>query len=141
MKPILIDKQNEHIRANILRRAEDLGLLLCFLSLIVVETGYVAWLERLPVTVAAPAGDLDNGFLQIPTWCMHPTVQARLLLTVFGGTLCWAGLSLVGFLRTRRRCAATAQSHRATLIARLRNTAFWALVAGTQLLWMQFIGS
>jgi hypothetical protein len=134
-----LEKQNEHILERILRHGEGLGLLLCFLCLIVLETGYIAWLERLP---GAPiTTDLDNGFLQLPTWYMHPTIQATLLLTIFGGTLCWAGMSLVTFLRHRRRCAAIAATHKATAKARLRNTAFWAFVAGTQLLWMQFIGS
>jgi uncharacterized iron-regulated membrane protein len=141
LKPILLAKQNLHILARILRHAEDLGLLLCFLCLLMVETGYLAWLEHLPVAPARTTGDLNNGFLQIPTWYIHPTVEARLLLTVFGGTLCWAGLSLVSFLRTRGRNTVTAQTQRATVKARLRNTAFWAFVAGTQLLWMQFIGS
>ena len=37
----------------VLKRAEDLALLFCFLALLLVEAGYVAWLERLP---AFPAG-------------------------------------------------------------------------------------
>jgi hypothetical protein len=30
-----------------MKRAEDFGLFFCFLALLLVETGYVAWLERL----------------------------------------------------------------------------------------------
>ena len=46
-------EQLRHIMVRVLRRAEDFGFLLCFFALLLVETGYVAWLERLP-TFPAP---------------------------------------------------------------------------------------
>ena len=41
-------KQRRHIIDRLLKRAEDFGFLFCFFALLLVETGYVAWLERLP---------------------------------------------------------------------------------------------
>ena len=62
----------------VVKRAEDLGLLFFFLALILVETGYVAWLERLP---AFPAPEQPNPFIVLPPWYGRPRVEVTMLLT------------------------------------------------------------
>ena len=64
-----------NIMDRILKRAEDFGLLFCFLALLLVETGYVAWLERLP---AFPVPEQPSPFLQLPPWYGRPRVEVTL---------------------------------------------------------------
>ena len=40
--------KQRHIIDRLLKHGEDIGPVICFLTLLLVETGYVAWLERLP---------------------------------------------------------------------------------------------
>src|SRR5215475_4833174 len=123
-----------HIIDRIFRRAEDLGLLFCFLALLLVETGYVAWLERLP---AFPAPEQPSPFLELPPWWGRPRLEVTLLLTVLGGMIAWSALSLVTFFRSKRRTAATVDAHRSAVIQRLKAAAFWAALAGADLLSIQ----
>jgi hypothetical protein len=117
----------------ILKRAEDFGLLFCFLALLLVETGYVAWLERLP---AFPVPEQPSPFLQLPPWYGRPRVEVTLLLTVLGGMIAWSAFSLVAFFRSKRR-PATIGAHRSAVIHRLQAAAFWAALAGADLLAIQ----
>ena len=118
----------------VLKRAEDLGLLFCFLALILVETGYVAWLERLP---AFPTPEQPSPFIALPPWYGRPRVEVTLLLTALGGSLAWSALSLVAFFQSKRRTAATVGAHRSAVIHRLKRAAFWAAWAGADLLAIQ----
>jgi hypothetical protein len=54
-------RSNEPLLNRILRRGADAGLLVSVSALMLVEMGYVAWLERLPAlpTPAHPAGFID----------------------------------------------------------------------------------
>src|SRR5215469_15538887 len=119
----------------VLKRAEDLGLLFCLLALILVETGYVAWLNRLPVF---PSPEQPNPFIALPPWYGRPRVEVTLLLTVLGGMLAWSALSLVAFFRSKRRATATIDAHRTAVIDRLKRAAFWAVLAGADLIAIQF---
>ena len=121
----------------VLKRAEDLGLLVCFLVLILVETGYVAWLERLP---AFPAPEQPNPFIVLPPWYGRPRVEVTLLLTGLGGMIAWSALSLVAFFRSKRRAATTVDAHRTLVIYRLERAALWAVLAGADLLAIQLWG-
>jgi len=125
-----------HIMDRVLRRAEDLGLLFCFLALLLVETGYVAWLRRLP---AFPAPEQPNLFLSLPPWYGRPRVEVTLLLTVLGGMITWTAVSLVAFFRSKHRSAANIDAHRTAVIHRLKAAAFWAALAGADLLSIQLL--
>jgi len=98
----------------VLKRAEDFGVLFCFLALLLVETGYVAWLERLP---AFPVPEQPSAFLQLPPWYGRPRLEVTLLLTVLGGMIAWSALSLVAFFskqapHDRNRRSSPNSSHR-----------------------------
>jgi len=121
-------------RDRVLKRAEDFGLLFCFFALLLVETGYVAWLERLP---AFPAPEQPAPFITLPPWYGRPRVEVTMLLTVLGGMLAWSALSLVAFFRSKRRAAATVDAHRTLVIYRLKRAAFFAALAGADLLAIQ----
>jgi len=118
-----------------LRRGEDAGLLVSAAALMLVEMGYVAWLERLP---ALPSRAHPAGFLDLPPWHERPRVEVTLLLTVLGGMIAWAAWGVFDFLRSRPD-ETVAPSHRAIVYKRLRMAAFYAVVAGADLLVMQFL--
>jgi len=118
-----------------LRRGEDAGLLLSAAALMLVEMGYVAWLERLP---ALPNLAHSAGFLDLPPWHERPRVEVTLLLTVLGGMIAWAAWGVFGFMRSRPE-ETVVPSHRAMVYKRLRTAAFYAVVAGADLLVMQFL--
>jgi uncharacterized iron-regulated membrane protein len=116
-----------------LKHGEDLGFLFCFLALILVETGYVAWLKRLP---AIPAPEQPNPFIA-PLWYGRPRVAVTLLLSVLGGMLAGSAVSLVAFFRSKRRDADTVDAHRSLVVYRLQRAAFFAVLAGADLLAIQ----
>ena len=118
-----------------LRRGEDAGLLVSAAALMLVEVGYVAWLERLP---ALPSRAHPAGFLDLPPWYERPRVEVTLLLTVLGGTIAWAAWGVFGFMRSRPE-ETVVPSHRAMVYMRLRTAAFYAVVAGADLLVIQFL--
>ena len=118
----------------ILKRAEDLGLLVCFLALILVETGYVAWLERLP---AFPAPEQPHPFIALPPFYGRPRVEVTLLLTVLGGMIAWSALSLIALFQSKHRSAATIGAHRSAVIHRIERAALWAVLAGADLIAIQ----
>ena len=127
-------KQRRPIIDRLLKRAEDVGLLFCFLALLLVETGYIAWLERLP---AFPVPEQPAPFLTLPPWYGRPRVEVTLLLTVLGGMIAWSALSLVAFFRSKRRATATIGAHRTAVIDRLKAAALWAALAGADLVAIQ----
>jgi hypothetical protein len=114
-------EQLRHIMVRVLWRAEDFALILCFFALLLVETGYVAWLERLP-TFPAPAQPAP--FIALPPFYGRPMVEVTLLLTVLGGMIAWSALSLVAFFRSKRGDAATVDAQRTLVIYRLKRAAF-----------------
>jgi hypothetical protein len=118
----------------ILKRAEDFGLLFCFLALLLVETGYVAWLERLP---EFPAPEQRAPFIALPPFYGRPRVEVTLLLTALGGMIAWSAWSLVVFFRSKPCTAATIGAHRSAVIQRLKAAAFWAALAGADLVAIQ----
>ena len=120
-------------RLSLLKRAEDHGLLFCFLALLLVETGYVAWLERLP---AFPAPEQTSPFIQLPPWYGRPRVEVTVLLTVVCGMIAWTGVGFAAFFRCKRR-SAMVDAHRTAVIHRLKAAAFWAALAGADLVAIQ----
>ena len=128
-------RSNEPLLNRILRRGEDAGLLVSAAALMLVEVGYVAWLERLP---ALPSPAHPAGFLDLPPWYEHPRVEVTLMLTVLGGMIAWAAWGVLGFIR-QRPDAAAASTHRAIVNKRLKTAAFYAVVAGADLLLTQFL--
>ena len=128
-------RSKEPLLNRILRRGEDAGLLVSAVTLMLVEVGYVAWLERLP---ALPSRAHPAGFLDLPPWYERPRVEVTLLLTVLGGMIAWAAWGVVGFMHDRPD-ATVASNHRAMVNKRLKTAAFYAVVAGADLLLTQFL--
>jgi hypothetical protein len=128
-------RSNKPLLIRMLRRGEDAGLLVSAAALMVVEIGYVAWLERLP---ALPSRAHAAGFLDLPPWYERPRVEVTLLLTVLGGTIAWAAWGVFGFVSSRPE-ETVVPSHRAIVYKRLRTAAFYAVVAGADLLVIQFL--
>jgi hypothetical protein len=91
-------RSKESLLNRILRRGEDAGMLVSAAALILVEAGYVAWLERLP---ALPSPAHPVGFVDLPPWYEHPRAEVTLLLTVLGGVIAWAALGVCGLMRNR----------------------------------------
>jgi uncharacterized membrane protein YhdT len=130
-----VAKSNEPLLNRILRRREEAGLLVSAAALTLVEAGYVAWLERLP---ALPSPAHPAGFIDLPPWYEHPRVEMTLLLTVLGGIIAWAAWGVFGFMRNRSD-SSVAPTHRAMAHRRLKTTAFYAIVAGADMLFTQFL--
>ena len=128
-------RSKEPLLIQMLRRGEDAGLLVSAAALMLVEMGYVAWLERLP---ALPSRAHPAGFLDLPPWYERPRVEVTLLLTVLGGMIAWAAWGVLAFMGSRAEGNAV-PSHRAMVYKRLRTAAFYAVVAGADLLVMQFL--
>jgi hypothetical protein len=119
----------------ILRRGEDACLLVSTAALMLVEVGYVAWLERLP---ALPSPAHPAGFIDLPPWYERPRVEVTLLLTVLGGLIAWAAWGVFDFMRNRPDATA-ATTYRAMVGKRLKTAVFYAVVAGADMLLIQFL--
>ena len=128
-------RSKEPLLNRILQRGEDAGLLVSATALILVEAGYVAWLERLP---ALPGRVHPAGFLDLPPWFERPRVEVTLLLTVLSGMIAWAAWGVFAFMRIRPE-RTVSSSHREMVYKRLRTAAFYAVVAGADLLVIQFL--
>ena len=127
--------RNREALNRILRRGEDVGLLVSTAALMLVEVGYVAWLERLP---ALPSSAHPAGFIDLPPWYERPRVEVTLLLTVLGGLIAWAAWGVFEFLRNRPDTTA-ATTLRAMVGKRLKTAVFYAVVAGADMLLIQFL--
>src|SRR5580704_13958032 len=125
----------EPLLDRILRRRGDLGPVVSAVALVLVEVGYVAWLERLP---AFPSPEHPAGFFNLPLWYEHPRVGVTLLLTVLGGMIAWAAWSVFGFMCNRSH-GTVAATQRAMANKRLKGAALCAVVAGSDLLLIQFL--
>ena len=125
---------SETLLNRVLRRGEDIGLLASAVALILVESGYVAWLERLP---AFPNSSHPAGFLDLPPWYEHPRVEVTLLLTILGGVIAsavwgvspWCAMAPPTLPRMNDEIARK----------RLKTAAFYAIVSGAELLFIQFL--
>ena len=118
----------------ILRRGEHLGLLASAVALVMVEAGYVAWLERLPA-LANPAH--QPGFLDLPPWYQRPRVEVTFLLTILGGMIFSAACGVAQLMRNKTGGSCTTEC-RGVAEKRLKTAAFYAVVAGADLLFIQF---
>ena len=118
----------------IVRRGEHLGLLASAVALVIVEAGYLAWLERLP---ALPNPAHQPGFLDLPPWYQHPRVEVTFLLTILGGIIFWAASGVAQLMRNRTGDSC-ANEWRAIAEKRLKTAAFYAVLAGADLLFIQF---
>jgi hypothetical protein len=128
-------RSNESLLNRILRRGEDAGLLVSAAALMLVEVAYAAWLERLP---ALPSPAHQAGFIDLPPWSEHPRVEVTLLLTILGGIIAWAAWGVFGFMCSGSD-ATVAPTHRAMVHKRLKTAAFYAVVAGADMLLIQFL--
>jgi hypothetical protein len=104
-------------------------------ALALVEVGYVAWLERLP---AFPSPAHPAEFLDLPLLYEKPRAGVTLLLTVLGGLVAWTAWSVFGFMCNRSH-GTVAAAHRAMVSTRLKAAALCAVVAGADLLLIQFL--
>jgi hypothetical protein len=111
--------------ARVLQRSEKLTLVFFYGALLLLETGYVAWLERLP---DLPRAHEAAGLFSLPLWYERPRAEVTLLLTLVGGFLAWSGISLLSMFWLR--------SDEAKQVARNRliTTAFYTALAGGNLL-------
>jgi hypothetical protein len=107
----------------ILNRAQ--GPLFFFLSLLLVEAGYLVWLRRFPAPELPWVGRIAEG-------------GATLLLTVLGCLMAWSAFSLVAFSQSDRRTATTIDAQRSAVIQRLKAAAFWAALEGAYMSFLQF---
>ncbi|MBV8812220.1 MAG: hypothetical protein JO033_26425 [Acidobacteriaceae bacterium] len=116
--------------------AEEVGLFVSFVLLLLVETGYVAWLERLP---SFPTPERPNDLLiLLPPWYENPKAPTLLLLTIAGGMTVWMGVGL--FTLLRRKHQALSRSHvKRAVIGRLKSALLWAILAGADLLFLQLL--
>lgn len=119
----------------LLQQGEDIGLWGCIAALIVVEAGYIAWLERLP---ALPKSGNPVGFLDLPPWYDHPRAEVTLLLTVLGGLIVWSSCYAFAFLRAGTATPAAPETRTATLRC-LKTAAAFAVIAGADMLLVQLI--
>jgi hypothetical protein len=87
-------RNKELLLNRMLRRGEDAGLLVSAVALMLVEAGYVAWLERLP---ALPSPAHPARFVDLPHGYKRPTVELTLVLTILGGIIA----STVSLMRDR----------------------------------------
>jgi len=124
----------ETLLNRVLRRGEDIGLLASAVALILVEAGYVAWLERLP---AFPNSSRPAGFLDLPPWYERPRVEVTLLLTILGGLIASAAWGVLALVRNGT-AHSSANERRMIAQKRLKTAAFYAMVAGAELLFIQF---
>ena len=127
--------KKEPLLRRVLQRGEDAGLLLVTAALILVEAGYVAWLERLP---ALPTPAHQSGLIDLPPWYEHPRAEVTLLLTVLGGLIAWTAWGVIVLLRNKPD-RTVASTHRAPVSKRLKMAAFYAAVAGADILLIQFL--
>jgi hypothetical protein len=128
-------RSQEALLDRFLRRGEAAGMVVSAAALALVEVGYVAWLERLPA-FPSPANPAE--FLDLPLWYEHPRVGVTLLLTVLAGMIAWAAWGVFGFMCNRSH-GTVAATHRAMANKRLKATALCAVVAGSDLLLIQFL--
>ena len=128
-------RSKEPLLDPLLRRGEDAGMVVSAAALALVEVGYVAWLESLP---AFPSPAHPAEFLDLPLWYEHPRVGVTLLLTVLGGMIAWAAWGVLGFI-CKRSHGTVAATQRAMANKRLKATALCAVVAGSDLLLIQFL--
>jgi len=124
----------DRLLIRVLRRGEHLGLLASAVALIMVEAGYVAWLERLP---ALPSPAHQPGFLDLPPWYQRPRVEVTFLLTILGGMIFSAACGVAQLMRNRASESDTSE-WRGIAQKRLKTAAFYAIVAGADLLFIQF---
>ena len=124
----------ETLLNRILRPGEDAALLISAVALMLVEAGYVAWLERLP---ALPNPAHPAGFVDLPPWFERPRVEVTLLLVVLGGMIAWASWDASGLMHNRSDATAV-MAHRAMVHKRLKTAAFFAIIAGADMLLTQF---
>lgn len=120
-----------------LRRGENLGLFVFVVALVLVEAGYIAWLERLP---AIPRQRQPIGFLSLPPWYEHPRAEITLLLTLLGGLIAWSAWCLIVFLRAGGKTP-TALEERAGVIHFLKTAGFFAVITGADILLGQLFQS
>lgn len=118
-----------------LRRGESIGLFVCLAALMLVESGYIAWLERLP---AFPMHGDPVGFLELPPWYDHPRAEVTLLLTVLGGLIAWSSWQAWSFLRPSSGTP-TAPERRAAVVRCLKTAGAFAVIAGADMLVVQLL--
>jgi hypothetical protein len=128
-------REPEAFLNRVLRRGEDIGLLASAAALILVEAGYVAWLERLPMF---PGSSHPVGFLVLPPWYDRPRVEVTLLLTILGGLIASAAWGAFGLIRNSPG-ESPATEFRTIVQKRLKTAALYAVVAGADLLFIQFL--
>jgi hypothetical protein len=117
----------------LLQQGEDIALWGWIAALILVEAGYIAWLERLP---ALPKSGNPVGFLELPPWYDHPRAEVTLMLTVLGGLIVWSSCYVFAFLRA---CTGTpwAPEKRAAALRCLKAAAAFAVIASADMLFVQ----
>jgi uncharacterized iron-regulated membrane protein len=120
-----------------LRRGENIGLFVCVVGLVLVEAGYIAWLERLP---EIPRQHQPIGFVGLPPWYEHPRAEITLLLTILGGLIPCSEWRMFVFLRAGGKTPA-ALERRAGVVHFLKTAGVFALLTGADILLVQLFQS
>ena len=118
-----------------LRRGESIGLFVCIAALMLVEAGYIEWLERLP---GFPTHGDPVGFLDLPPWYDHPRAEVTLLLTILGGLIAWSSCQAWQFLRDDNSARITPE-RRTAVVRCLKTAGAFAVIAGSDMLLVQFL--
>jgi uncharacterized iron-regulated membrane protein len=130
-----MESRTESRLSRALRGGERIGLFVCIAALMLVESGYIAWLERLP---ALPTHGDPVGFLDLPPWYDHPRAEVTLLLTVLGGLIGWSSWQAWVFLRSGS-ATPTAPEKRTTVVRCLKTAGAFAVIAGADMLLVQLL--
>ena len=122
------DDLSNHTHAQTQSGEKTLEPFFLFTVLLLIEAGYILWLQKLPVIepTQQPLGVLE-------AWIEQPKVIDSLLLASVGGHLAWSGLGLVSLI-LHKRAGHTLEVHKNSVMNRLTTTVSWALVAGASLL-------
>ena len=128
-----MEPRSESRLNRVLRHGETIGASASIAGLILVEAGYIAWLERLP---ALPKNGNLVGFLDLPPWYDHPRAEVTLLLTVLGGLIAWSLWHAFAFLRASTGTPAAPET-RTAIVRCLKAAAAFAVIAGSDMLFVQ----
>jgi len=130
---MLMEPRSQSRLNRALRQGETIGISVYIAALILVEAGYIAWLERLP---ALPKNGNPIGFLDLPPWYDHPRAEVTLLLTILGGLIAWSSWCAFAFLRAGSGTP-TAPENRTAILRSLRAAGAFAAIAGADILLVQ----
>jgi hypothetical protein len=129
-------ERREGLVDKLLQLGLEIGVFVTFILLLVIETGYIAWLDRLPAF--STPDHSNNGFLLLPAWYENPNAPTLLLLTITCGTTVWLGIGLFPVMRCKEHAISRSEVKRVVL-ERVKDSLLWTILAGADLLFIQLL--